>query len=174
MIYLTSDTHFGHANIIKYCNRPFKDTYSMNKVLTENWNSVIKPEDKVYHLGDFAFGGVNRYLPYLNGEIILIRGNHDRHSDIKGCELQILQNLDFEYGGYKFKMNHRPVYEQGINDPFRDAEVRSNIRLRDYDYILCGHVHEKWLRNGQNINVGVDIWDFKPVSFDTIIDLIDG
>jgi calcineurin-like phosphoesterase family protein len=144
----------------------------MNKSLTENWNSVITPEDTVYHLGDFAFGGISKYLPYLNGNIILIRGNHDRNSDIKGCGLVIHQQLDIEYGGYKFKMNHRPVYPPNTADPFHDAEVRTPINLDDYDYILCGHIHEKWVRNGKNINVGCDVWDYKPVSFDRIIELI--
>jgi calcineurin-like phosphoesterase family protein len=171
-IFLTSDTHFGHTNIIKYCNRPFKNAYLMDNALIENWNSAVGPEDIVYHLGDFAFGGIAKYLPRLNGEIILIRGNHDRNSELKGCDFKIHQNLDFKYGGYKFKMNHRPVYPAGTNDPFRDAEVKSIINLSEYDWILSGHIHEKWVKHGKNINVGVDVWDFKPVSIDTIIDLI--
>jgi len=169
----TPTEYFGHANIIKYCNRPFKDTYLMNKALTENWNSVVSPEDKVFHLGDFAFGGIRKYLPYLNGEIILIRGNHDRDSEIKGCGLKIYQNLDFEYAGYKFKMNHRPVFIPATYDPFNDGERRSNINLHEYDYILCGHVHEKWVNNQKNINVGSDVWDFKPVSIDKLIEYIE-
>lgn len=72
MDFLTSDTHLGHKNIITYCHRPFKDTYLMNKAITENWNSVVKPEDTVYHLGDFAFGGIKNYIPYLNGTIEFI------------------------------------------------------------------------------------------------------
>lgn len=144
----------------------------MNKVLTENWNSVVKPEDLVYHLGDFAFGGIRKYAPYLNGEIILVRGNHDRNSDIKDCGLKIVQNLDFEYDGIKFKMNHRPVFTPGTNDPYNDCEHRSIIKLKDYHWILCGHVHEKWRIFQKNINVGTDIWDFKPVSIDKIMELI--
>ena len=144
MIYLTSDTHFGHTNILKYCNRPFKDVYLMNKTLTENWNSIITPEDTVYHLGDFAFGGISKYLPELNGDITMIRGNHDRDSDIKGSGIKYVQNMDFEYKGVKFKMNHRPVFLPGTEDPFNDREQRSIIKLSDYDWILCGHVHEKW------------------------------
>lgn len=145
----------------------------MNKALTENWNSVVKPEDTVFHLGDFAFGGISKFLPYLNGNITLIRGNHDRDSDIRGCGLLIHQNLDFDYGGYHFKMNHRPVFESGTPDPFRDAETRSLIKLKDYDYILCGHVHEKWINNGKNINVGTDVWDFKPLDIDALIQYIE-
>ena len=168
MIYFTSDTHWNHANIIKYCNRPFPDVHTMNKALTENWNSVVTPEDDIYQLGDFAFGNdPEKYMKFLNGNIISIRGNHDTD---KACKKWI-QKMEFEYGGYKFLLNHRPVYIPGTTDPFNDAD-RSNINLDKYDYILCGHVHEKWKINQKNINVGVDVWDFKPVSIDEIIEFI--
>lgn len=55
--FFTSDTHFGHANIINLCNRPFKDVNHMNNMLVENWNSVVSDDDTVFHLGDFALGG---------------------------------------------------------------------------------------------------------------------
>ena len=173
MIYLTSDTHFGHANIIGYCDRPYKDTYLMNKALTENWNSVVTPEDTVYHMGDFAFGGIKKYIPHLNGKIILVRGNHDRDSDIKDCGLEIVQNLDFEYGGLKFKFNHRPVFTAGTVDPYNDGERRSKIDLDKYDWIICGHIHEKWKVMQKNINVGVDVWGFKPISFEEIFEMLE-
>lgn len=171
-IFLTSDLHLGHQNIIKYCNRPFKDTYLMNNTIIDNHNSVVTDKDICLNMGDFAFGGIKKYTPYLNGKIILIRGNHDRNSDIKDCGLEIVQNLDIEYGGYKFKMNHRPVFLPNTPDPFNDAERRSNIHLNNYDWIICGHVHQQWKVKQKNINVGVDVWDFKPVAFDDIIELI--
>ena len=58
-IWFTSDTHFSHCNIIKYCNRPFKDVDEMNKILIQNWNNVVRPDDIVWHLGDFALGDKN-------------------------------------------------------------------------------------------------------------------
>lgn len=79
--FFTSDTHFGHANIIRLCNRPFKDVEEMNEKLVENWNRVVPEDGTVFHLGDFAFGGSalwNSIIPRLNGQIYLIIGNHDR------------------------------------------------------------------------------------------------
>ena len=78
--FFTSDTHFNHANIIKFCNRPFKDVEQMNEVIIANWNSVIGKDDTVFHLGDFCLGGAaewTKILDRLNGKIYLIMGNHD-------------------------------------------------------------------------------------------------
>ena len=78
--FFTSDTHFNHANIIRFCNRPFKDVEQMNEVMIANWNSVIGKDDTVFHLGDFCLGGAaewTKILERLNGKIYLIMGNHD-------------------------------------------------------------------------------------------------
>jgi len=53
--WFSADDHFGHGNIIKYCNRPFKDSNDMNSSLIRNWNQRVKPEDTVFHVGDFCF-----------------------------------------------------------------------------------------------------------------------
>ena len=79
-VLFTSDTHFCHKNIIRICNRPFKDVEDMNDQLVENWNKVVHKDSHVFHLGDFALGGVtawNSILDRLNGNIHLIMGNHD-------------------------------------------------------------------------------------------------
>lgn len=95
---VTSDTHFGHANIIKYSNRPFmnpdedliggrwlskeiskKRADEMDSALIKEWNSVITHEDDVIlHLGDFSFGNPEKYLERLNGKILFVPGNHDK------------------------------------------------------------------------------------------------
>ena len=80
MIYFIADTHFNHTNIIKYCNRPFKNTDEMNKYIIKKWNSVVKQTDTVYHLGDVGFGKfeeLKTLVGSLNGRKILLRGNHD-------------------------------------------------------------------------------------------------
>jgi calcineurin-like phosphoesterase family protein len=83
-IFVTSDTHFHHENIIKYCNRPFSCVEEMDEVLIKNWNSVVKPQDKVYHLGDVYFPKKEKsdwLFSRLNGTKRLILGNHDNGKD---------------------------------------------------------------------------------------------
>lgn len=80
-IWFTSDTHFYHGNIIRFCDRPFRYADEMTEQLIKNWNAVVQPNDQVYHLGDFAFaskGRVVELLCRLNGEKRIIAGNHDR------------------------------------------------------------------------------------------------
>lgn len=80
MIYFIADTHFNHENIIKYCNRPFRDVEEMNEVIINNWNSVVSKYDTIYHLGDVRFGSsdeLRKIVKGLNGKKILVRGNHD-------------------------------------------------------------------------------------------------
>lgn len=81
MIWLTSDTHFNHANILKYCNRPWDDIESHDADLIANWNNTVGPDDDVYHLGDFGFAKpevLAGILKQLHGRIHHIQGNHDR------------------------------------------------------------------------------------------------
>lgn len=87
MAYIISDTHFFHDNILKY-NRPqFKNVKEMNENLIEQWNSIISKNDRVFHLGDFAFGqdlnAIEQIINRLNGSIYLIIGNHDTPAKIE-------------------------------------------------------------------------------------------
>ena len=100
-IFVISDTHFYHTNIIKYCNRPFTNIEEMNAQLIKNWNNVVNPADIVIHCGDFAFTPANKeaaiqrltgIIKQLSGHIILIKGNHD-HTKVKYVELP---NIDYE------------------------------------------------------------------------------
>ena len=91
--WFTSDHHFGHANIIKYSERPFNSVAHMNAAMVGAWNGVVAVDDTVYYLGDFAMQPhlVSEILPQLNGTKILIAGNHDRchpklAARISGCK----------------------------------------------------------------------------------------
>ena len=80
-IFFTSDHHFGHENIIRFCNRPFKDAREMNEVLIQRWNEKVKPRDEVYHLGDFGLTykeNLETILNQLNGKKYLIVGKPRR------------------------------------------------------------------------------------------------
>lgn len=80
-IWFTSDQHFGHKRICQYAMRPFPSVEEMGQILTENWNRHVKKGDTVYSLGDFAFvrpDAVPALVKNLNGQIHLVRGNHDR------------------------------------------------------------------------------------------------
>lgn len=171
-IYFTSDTHFGHAKIIEYCKRPFNSVEHMNEMLIQNWNQVVKPDDTVYHLGDFAMGSKDKhkgYLDRLNGYKILVRGNHDGKPEkmlaMGFNEVHI--SLVREFEGKKVYMAHVPVG----NDPYHKREYPPEFTPTppEHDVFLCGHVHEKFARVGNVINVGVDVRGFKPVTFGELL-----
>ncbi len=167
--FVTSDMHFGHENILKYCNRPFKDVNDMNNQMIKNWNERIKPDDSVYHLGDWCFhGGIeggksksSYWEEQLNGKIIHIKGNHDYNNGVK----PLINIAVCRFAQKELLMQHRP--------PSHEAEIPDFI-----DYVLCGHVHEKWKHQimkvkGNNIvicNVGIDQWDFYPMKLIEIIE----
>lgn len=155
-----SDTHFKHANIIKYCNRPFKDTTEMDEILILNWNRLVKPEDKVYHLGDVAcgYGGddkvLGQLLARLNGHKRLVVGNHD---NLKSVALQTyFEKMEMWYGRkeWGFTCTHVPYMLQ---------------HLRDGAFNVHGHVHNNSLNNPFYFNVSVEVNEYSPVSIDTIL-----
>ena len=160
MIYFTGDTHFGHKNIIEYCGRPFADVETHDRALIDNWNSVVKPGDTVFHLGDFAFrrtfdghdGSDRDYESLLQGNMILIKGNHDRKHP-----KSIIESLTVRFDCHRIFCIHDPA-------------LANPLMLT-----LCAHVHEKWKIQHQGfpiVNVGVDQWDFKPVTLEQIMNFI--
>ncbi len=197
-LYTTADTHFGHANSIRYCNRPFlkpgdldeKGEWSsleianercdwMDTVMVKNWNGRVKPEDTVIHLGDFCFrntfGGKegegskeNRSNDYLNQ----LNGNvvilKGSHDNNNGINTHI-KTIQIEFGKMNFLLRHEPYHDL--------FEIPSNI-----DIILIGHVHTaylyKWLDYPDDlerklmINVGVDMHDFMPIKMTEVLNLI--
>ena len=173
MIYFTSDTHFYHKNIIRYCSRPFGDVQHMNSELIRKWNEKIKPEDQVYHLGDFAFCGTGRALETLsalNGEIFLIKGNHDQMSEVVRNQFTWIK--DYYYLTIKNFF--------GMDREYNAHIVLCHYPIESWDgmghgtWHLHGHCHGSLKRNtfGKRLDIGVDCHDYEPLSFFEVKDII--
>jgi len=177
--FFTSDTHFGHENIIKYCNRPFASAEEMDKALISNWNKVVKPEDTVFHLGDFAVGGSsvwNNVLYALNGKIYLIKGNHDLKNLRRGYLgrfEEVTSQLHIVIDGKSIYLNHFPFLAFG------------GAWREDPTWQLFGHIHSgngnltgkdferaKYLFPSQ-YDVGVDNNNYTPISFRKVQSIIE-
>lgn len=172
MIYVTSDLHFQHKNILTYeaASRPFASTTEMDETLIGNWNSVVTKEDTVYVLGDLSMGQIETAIPLiqrLNGKIILIRGNHDtvkRMEEYKKIGIEIHDIFYLPYKGRFFVMCHFPIASQEFINMVRNdnSEV----------VVLYGHVHHnapKGYVNG-TFHIGVDTNNLTPLSIQQIWD----
>ena len=145
-LFFTSDTHFGHENIIKFCNRPFTNAKEMNETLINNWNRVIGPDDTIFHLGDFAFGGSylwNNMLDRLNGHIYLIIGNHDR----KNLRQGYVQKFDGIYPQLQINIDGRSVYLNHYPFLCYGGSYRGD---KDAVWQLFGHVHSGPFSTGKD------------------------
>ncbi len=174
--WFTSDHHFGHKNIIEYCDRPFATIAEMNEGLVESWNNLVGSEDTVYYLGDFSLKNsvMEQYAPRLKGKKILIAGNHDGchpcNHDGKWGQLSLYRNYfsevydELEWQG--LHLHHMPYHDQ---DDDRYPEYRP---INDGRILLHGHVHQRWTTNERQINVGVDVWNYEPVHEDQIWKLV--
>lgn len=165
MIYFIADTHFGHANIIDYEDRPFNTVREMDNYMIKQWNEVVDKDDIVYHLGDFFLCSTDRQFAIfnqLNGNIVLIRGNHDQQSDHK-----LINRLGFNLVldecilKDKFFLSHKP-----------DFDVTKN-------YInIHGHKHKLFYegsdsqKSDKHICVSVELIDYKPISLNKIKEMI--
>lgn len=167
MIYFTSDTHYNHANIIGYCKRPFANVDEMNREMIRRWNERVKPDDLVYHLGDFALGKKEDMAPVFDqlvGNKFLIIGNHDSATT---------KNLSWL--GFSKEMT-APNYFLLHNPALAPAWLENGNRV-----ILHGHMHgtaglhpfPKY-KDVRYVDVGVDCWDYRPVTFEEIMERLGG
>jgi calcineurin-like phosphoesterase family protein len=155
---MISDTHWSHKNIIDYCNRPFLDTNDMDRVMLEKWNSVVKKDDLVYHLGDVAFvndGDFKKLMAKLNGRKFLICGNHDRKRATWYMEngFEWASRYPIIYDNFII-LSHEPVF---LNTNSVFANVHGHIHQCDYD----DHM-------GKHFNVSVEKLDYAPIRYDDI------
>lgn len=159
-IFFTSDTHFGHTNIIKYCKRPFATVQEMDEVMTERWNSVVKPGDRVYHLGDFSWGDPYKYLNKLNGQKYFIIGNHDKIKDHEATrQWQWIKDYhELKVGDQSITLHH---YAQRVWN-----------KMHHKAWHLFGHTHGTLPAYGYSFDAGVDCWNFTPISYDQVAEKI--
>lgn len=177
-VFFTADTHFFHQNIINYSSRPFHSVEEMNQGLVERWNKVVKPNDAVYHLGDFTLTSrvelVDQILGQLNGTIRLVKGNHDNwvkkldklknHGKIKWVKDYVERWFNVHNQKYKIVMCHFPLLSWHGS---HWGSGRGSIMLH-------GHTHGSVQRFNQNVrrlDVGVDVHDWYPVNLETVISI---
>lgn len=176
--FLTADWHLNHYNIMtKYCDRPFKTIESMNRTILRNVNEMVKPEDTLYHLGDLILTSgkeakgsmtIPKLFTKINCNFINILGNHDRRNRLLKNSLNYAV---LTFGKLKFLLLHVPPLDTG----WEEKKYDMTFILPHIDIVLCGHVHKHWLykiyMNVPFINVGVDMWKFRPIKFDIIYNL---
>lgn len=155
-IWFTADHHFGHKRIIELASRPFASVEEMDDEMVRRWNAVVTKGDLVYHLGDFAFADHNLYLPRLNGQKHLIRGNHDHSNRVKKAEGW--QSIDY--------MKTVKVGEQRIVLCHYGMRVWSASHHGVLHFY--GHSHGNLPGDNQSLDVGVDCWGFAPVGLEEI------
>lgn len=169
MVYFTSDPHFYHANVIKYSNRPFKDVTEMNRALIKGINDTVGITDTLYMLGDFGFCKVDEALSILNQiyckNLHYIWGNHDkimRDNKIRSKFITMNSYEKIDYEKQRFILFHYPILEW-------ESGHHGTIHLH-------GHCHGNlkypdMLKNKKIFDIGVDVWDYKPVSAEHLIKL---
>lgn len=185
--WFTADLHIGHANIIRYCDRPFADVEDMNAVLVQRWNQVVGPDDEVWVLGDVALGPIHDSLAVvgeLQGRKLLLSGNHDRcwpgngpraaewvqryrdagFAEVHHGEIELVVTGDDggPAAGSRTEVlaSHFP-YRGDSRDQDRHVGDRPVDRG---GWLLHGHVHERWRQRDRMINVGTDAWAHRPVA----------
>jgi len=166
-VWLISDPHFDHANIIRYCHRPFRNVRQMNAVIRRNWNRTIRPDDLVYFLGDMSFGRAARtpqwWLRRLHGRKIYIKGSHDRGIELSSIIPGVDKVSETEHvlvDGMDFLLVHDP----------------SSAAVDGWNgWLIHGHNHHRRPFcdfQEKRVNVSVEAIGYKPVSLARIINVV--
>jgi calcineurin-like phosphoesterase family protein len=181
----TSDLHFGHKNVITYCDRPWADKEAMNEGLVKLWNEQVRPQDEVFIGGDFSLSpkAVIEYAHCLNGKKHLVLGNHDApfnfHKNPKALRMKEKYLKDFASvemsrvielkDGRKVLMAHMPyanAEQKKIDSRYWDERPKDKGMT-----LLHGHLHCKYVKSGRMLDIGID-HNFKLYSEDDVIALI--
>lgn len=158
----TADPHFGHDKIIGFCNRPFRSINEMDAIIQANYAGAVGPDDDFWVVGDFGFGRsasqgghLERIFETIPGRKHLVVGNHD-HDRVKALPWSSISDIaTIKDGDQRLTLCHYPMIT------FEGAR-RGALQL-------FGHVHEQWRGTRNSINVGVDVWDFKPIRLADVI-----
>jgi calcineurin-like phosphoesterase family protein len=179
-----SDTHFGHANIIKYSNRPFLNVDDMNDKMIKEWNKLVKPGDLVYHMGDFAFMPYHTFKGFLwnlNGNIHLMLGNHDKMITEHKDEL-------LKQGKFASIQHYRELKASGKTLILFHYGQRVWNKSHHDSIHLYGHSHGSLPPFGKSVDVGVDCKEivcaagpqgkkdaseYRPIHLDEVLDYMD-
>lgn len=160
MIWFTADPHFGHKNIIKYCNRPFKNAKEMDTAIRTNWNALVKPSDTVYVLGDFSMSSDKKSLEdwfnALHGKKFLIVGNHDSKACLKLPWKGVFEVKQIRHGGHRIWLSHY-AHRTWPNSYHGSLH-------------LYGHSHGTIPDYKRSMDVGVDCHNFWPISGDQVVE----
>lgn len=185
---LVSDNHFNHVNIIKFCERPFKDVEHMNNEMVRRWNERVKQGNKVINLGDFSWNHasgfrVNGKVPppsywesRLNGDIVHIRGNHDERSGLKTR----ITSLVIEFAGDNYYLTHLPqrasfmhrVNMVGhVHNKWKFMRIKESGEFNEFGEPchVCTEITPDTIGYTDLINMSVDVWDYYPRTPDEII-----
>jgi len=168
-VYIISDTHFNHWNINKHCNRKFKNLGEMNNTMIRRWNSVVREQDIIVHMGDFIFTKgesrkIFKIIKKLKGRKIITIGNHDR----KSYHFYLNHGMDFVCDSFSwYYMSKKVLF---LHDPHKITSSDT----RKYDYIIHGHTHGKgkMVRKRKTctlINVSVEHIGYAPILLNTLL-----
>ena len=164
-VFVVSDLHFDHENIIRFCNRPFRSVREMNRTLVDNWNRTVGDGDRVYYMGDLTYGRGRRpidfWLSKLNGEIRFIRGNHD--TDIITRAEVIKDRFLIRYRGHDFLLMHDP-YRPLHYDGWIIHGDKHNNSPEEYPHIN---------NRNKTINVCAEFTGYTPMNLDEIVSKIE-
>lgn len=167
-IFVVSDTHFGHQNMYNFveadgypvrkdANNNFVKMNDFDKMMVENWNSVVKDNDIVYHLGDVYFGQGHSYIYKLKGRKRLLLGNHDNGKDEH--LRNVFQKIELwrMFPEWNLLLSHTPQHESS---------------LYKTKYNFHGHIHRKPNVSPVHLNCSVEVQDYTPKSIEDLLEQI--
>jgi calcineurin-like phosphoesterase family protein len=158
--FFTSDTHFGHGGALGLYRRPFPSVAAMNEAIVERWNETVGPDDVVWHLGDFAIRQrtalVAELLTRLQGRKRLLIGNNDPPGTT-------------ELDGWESVQPYAEIALDGVSAVLCHYPFRSWRGMNKGWVNLHGHCHGRLKPQPRQFDVGVDVWEFRPVTLQTIL-----